>query len=220
MASASSGRERGKVERGAGEQHADAEHPRRRRAAQQRLPGAPSSRLPDRAWTENCTGCCGSSRCTWWLTRCTSASRGASPSRRTKLNIASRWRASAVSAQQPVFGIGLELQDRDVARDGLLDRGDQRGPGQGELAHDGFGVARFFLDSFARDRLRRPLGHRQPALGLEPRDLHARVAIALAEPGGDHERQREHHQPRPERPRDRRNVIERNATSANSSVPP
>jgi hypothetical protein len=81
-------------------------------------------------------------------------------------------------AQQPVFRIGLELQDRDLARHGLLDRGDQRGLGQGELAHDGFGVARLLLDPFARIGF----AGRRARLWVSPRDFHARVAIAPPSP--------------------------------------
>src|SRR5262249_42722695 len=88
-------RERGEVEHRAREEHADAGDAHGSETSQHRFQPRFHRASRIEAWIENCTGCCGSSRCTWWLTRCTSASKGASASRRTKLNIASRSFVSA-----------------------------------------------------------------------------------------------------------------------------
>src|SRR5262249_29888224 len=84
------------IEGAAREQHADAGDAHGAETAQQRFETRLHRASRIEAWIENCTGCCGSWRCTWWVTGGTSASKGAAASRRTKLNIASRWRVSAV----------------------------------------------------------------------------------------------------------------------------
>ena len=73
---------------------------------QQRFEALPHRISRIEACTENWIGFCGSSRCTWWLTRCTSARPRAAPRRRRNSNIASRWRVSAVRRSTRVSASG------------------------------------------------------------------------------------------------------------------
>src|SRR5882672_6813755 len=123
--------------------------------------------------------------------------------------------------QQALLGVGLQLQDRDVARRRLLDGADERRPRQRELAHHALGQLRFLFEALARDRARRAaVGRDQAALGFEADHLALRVAVARQHAARHGQLEREHHQPRPERPADRCDVIELEASGADFLGPP